>query len=136
MGLRTGELAKLAGVNLETIRFYERTGLLPKPARSESGYRSFSPGEVRRIQFIKRAQELGFSLGEIRELLALRVQPGASCADVRRRAEAKMSDIDQKIRTLRTIRRALARLASSCGGRGPIGECPILDALEGKTEEE
>ncbi|MCL4395252.1 MAG: MerR family DNA-binding protein [Chloroflexi bacterium] len=135
MGLRTGQLAKRAGVNLETVRFYERKGLLPVPPRSESGYRSFSLDDVRRIQFIKRAQELGFTLDEIRELLALRVQPGANCGDVRRRAEAKMGDIDQKIRALRAIRRALMRLASSCKGRGPVGECLILDALEGKSSQ-
>ncbi len=134
--LRTGELAKRAGVNLETIRFYERKGLLPPPPRLESGYRSFSPATVRRVLFIKRAQELGFSLEEIKELLALRVQPGATCADIRRRAEAKILDIDAKIRVLRSIRRALSRFAASCAGRGPVGDCPILDAFDGREGRE
>ncbi len=128
--LRTGELAKRAGVNLGTIRFYERKGLLPEPRRAESGYRSFPPAAVRRVQFIKRAQELGFSLEEIKELLALRVQPGATCAEIRRRAEAKILQIDTKIRALRSIRRALACLAASCNGRGTVGDCPILDAFD------
>lgn len=133
-GLTTGAVAKHAGVNLQTIRFYEREGLLPEPPRSESGYRRFPPETIRRVQFIKRAQDLGFSLEEIKQLLALRVLPGATCGDVRQRAEAKVRDIDEKIRSLRTIRRALERLAESCSGVGPVGECPILDSLEGRTE--
>src|SRR5436309_5094914 len=98
--LTTGQLARRGGVNLESIRFYERQGLLPKPPRTFSGYRVFSEDSVRRIRFVKRAQELGFSLREIKELLALRLEPGTSCADVRRRAEAKLSDIDRKISDL------------------------------------
>src|SRR5215470_7354960 len=99
--LTTGELAKRGGVNLETIRYYERRGLLPKPARSQSGYRAFSLDAVRRVRFIKQAQELGFSLKEIQELLALRIAPDSTQADVRARATRKIADIDAKIKKLR-----------------------------------
>src|SRR5712692_68328 len=107
--ISTSELAKRGGVNLETIRYYERTGLLPKPPRSRSGYRQFTPESVRRVRFIKRAQELGFSLKEIKELLALRIAPGSTRADVRKRAEAKIADIDEKVTHLRAMKKALVR---------------------------
>ncbi len=130
-GLTTGEVAKQGGVNLESIRFYERERLLPKPPRTASGYRMFAPDDVRRIRFIKRAQELGFSLKEIKELLALRFDADTSCADVRQRAEAKLSDIDQKIADLRRMKKALARLTTACPGTGSTSECPILESLNG-----
>src|SRR5881296_3201270 len=95
--LRTADVAKQGGVNLETVRYYERRGLLPKPPRTLAGYRTFDAGAVRRLRFIKQAQALGFSLKEIKALLALRLDPRASCADVRRRAEAKIADIDGKL---------------------------------------
>ena len=129
-GLRLGELASQGGVNLETVRYYERRGLLPKPPRTAAGYRTFDAAAVRRLRFIKQAQALGFSLKEIRELLALRVDPRASCADVRRRAEAKIADIDAKLRALRAMKRALVRLTAACAGRGPVSACPILESLE------
>ncbi len=131
--LKTGELAKRAGVNVETLRFYERKGLLPVPPRRESGYREYPEESVRRIRFIKRAQELGFSLGEIQELLALRVQRGTTCAEVKERAELKIRDVRQKIADLKAIERALNKLAATCSGRGPItGGCPILENLDGE----
>ena len=129
-GLTTGELARRGGVNLESIRFYEREKLLPKPPRTASGYRMFSEDAVRRVQFIKRAQDLGFSLKEIRELLALRLEPGSGCADLRQKAEAKLTDIEQKIRDLQRMKRALGRLASACPGRGAVSDCPILESLD------
>lgn len=129
-GLRTGEVAKRARVHLETIRYYEQKGLLPKPPRSEAGYRCYPPDAVRRVQFVKRTQELGFSLEEIKELLGLRVRPNATCADIRRRADAKISAIDEKIRDLRSIRQALRRLAASCPGKGPVSACAILGCLD------
>src|SRR5256712_12252132 len=95
--LRTSDVAKQGGVNLETIRYYERRGLLPKPPRTPAGYRAFGADAVRRLRFIRHAQELGFSLREVKELLALRVDTRTSCADVRKRAEAKLADIDQKL---------------------------------------
>ena|SRR5437867_2083381 len=134
-GLTTGEVAKQNGVNLQTIRYYEQRGLLPKPPRTQSGYRTFPSDAVRRIRFIKRAQELGFQLDEIRELLSLRVDPRTSCSEVRRRAEAKIADTEAKIRHLYAMKRALARLAAACSGRGPVGECPILEALDKEAEQ-
>ena len=127
--LTIGALAKSASVNLETIRYYERQGLLPKPPRTRSGYRSFPADAPRRVRFIKRAQELGFSLKEIKELLEIRFDPGTTCADVRGRAEAKLADIDRKIRDLQRMREALARLTLACPGRGAVSGCPILESL-------
>src|SRR6516164_9728627 len=98
--LTIGRLAKEAGVNLETVRYYERRGLLQRPPRSASGYRLFPADAARRLRFIRRAQELGFSLAEIRELLSLRVSPTAKRVDVRKRVEAKIADIDAKIKSL------------------------------------
>ncbi len=102
-GLKTGELARRAGVNVETLRFYERKGLLPVPPRRPSGYREYPPGDVRRIRFIRRAQDLGFSLGEIRELLAIRVRRGATAAEIRSRAGEKLEDVRRKIADLGKI---------------------------------
>ncbi|RUL83551.1 MerR family transcriptional regulator [Tautonia sociabilis] len=130
--LKSGELAKQAGVNVETLRFYERKGLLPEPPRRESGYREYPEESVRLIRFIKRAQELGFSLGEIQELLALRVRPGTTCAEVRGRTGRKLADVRQKIADLKAIERALTKLAASCSGRGPVNHCPILENLDGE----
>lgn len=128
--LRTSEVARRGGVNLETIRYYERRGLLPKPPRTASGYRSFGPDTVRRLRFVKRAQALGFSLKEIKALLSLRAAPKARCADVRARAEAKIEEIDVKIRALEAMRKALQRLTAACSGRGPVSDCPILESLD------
>jgi MerR family mercuric resistance operon transcriptional regulator len=130
--LKIGEVAERGGVSLQAIRYYEREGLLPKPPRLASGYRLFPDTAVRRVHFIKRAQELGFSLAEIRELLALRENAGADAQDMRDRAIAKVVDIEQKIRRLRVMKNALKALTESCPGCGPLSECPILDALEAK----
>src|SRR5262245_57298799 len=117
--LKTGELAKRAGVNVETLRFYERKGLLPRPPRRVSSNREYPLESIRLIRFIKRAQELGFSLREIRDLLALRIRPGVTCAEVRERAQEKVSAVRQKIADLKAIERALRKLTASCSGRGP-----------------
>lgn len=130
--LTTGQLAKKAQVNVETIRYYERRGLIPEPLRSESGYRHYSQDSIARIQFIKRAKELGFSLKEVSELLSLRVDPNTSCADVKRMAEVKITDIKEKIHALQRIKEALTKLRASCQGRGPASKCPILEALDTK----
>jgi len=132
--ITTSELAKRSGVNLETIRYYERVGLLPKPPRSGGGYRQFSPESVRRVRFIKRTRELGFSLNEIKELLALRIAAGSTRVDVRKRAEAKIVDIEGKVQHLRTMRKALVRLTESCCGSGPASDCPILESLSLEKE--
>lgn len=128
-GLTIGQLAKQAQVNIETIRYYERRGLIPEPPRRESGYRQYSPDTVGRIKFIRAAQQLGFALKEIGELLSMRVDPGTTAGDIKRRAEVKLADIDAKIRDLQRMKAALMKLASACRGRGPASECPILDAL-------
>lgn len=132
MGLKIGDVAERGGVNLQTIRYYEREGLLPEPPRLASGYRLFPEAAVRRVRFIKRAQELGFSLAEIRELLSLRENADAGAQDMRERARAKVADMEEKIRTLRAMKKALNALAESCPGCGPLSECPILDALDAK----
>ncbi len=128
--LTIGHLAKQAGVNLETVRFYERRGLLPRPPRSASGYRLFPADAARRLRFIRRAQELGFSLNEIRELLSLRVSRTTRSADIRARAEAKVADIEAKIRSLESMRRTLRKLTKVCDGCAPATECPILESLD------
>jgi MerR family mercuric resistance operon transcriptional regulator len=130
--LTIGQLAKHAKVNIETIRYYERRGLIPEPPRRESGYRQYAPEFVTRIQFIKRAQELGFSLNEIADLLALRVDTDTACNEVRKRAENKIASIEGKIQTLQKMKQALEALVVVCNENGVTGECPMLDALEGK----
>ena len=102
---------------------------MPKPPRRESGYRQYSEPDVTRIKFIKRAQTLGFTLKEISELLNLRVDPDTTCGDVRRRAEVKIADMEEKIKALQRMKKALTKLASTCRGRGPTTECPILEML-------
>ena len=125
-----GELAKAARVGVETIRFYERKRLIARPKRPGTGFRKYDEEIARRIRFIRQAQELGFSLAQIRQLLELRVDPKRSCADVKSEAEAKITDIDEKIRTLQTMRDALVEITRSCSGVGPTSACPILDAIE------
>ena len=125
-----GRLARQVGVNLETVRFYERRGLLPRPPRSASGYRLFPAEAVRRLKFIKRAQELGFSRKEIRELSALRISLRTTSAEIRKRTEAKIADIEGKIKSLDSIRKSLVQLARSCGGCAPVSGCPILESLD------
>ena len=133
--LTIGRLARQGGVNLQTIRYYERQGLLPKPPRTAAGYRMFPRETGRRLRFIKRAQELGFSLNEIRELLSLRMKQGAKSTDIRARAQAKIADIDQKIRALQGMKKALRRLAERCDGCSPLAECPILESLDEDVSE-
>lgn len=130
--LTIGTLAKEAQVNLQTIRYYEREGLLAEPPRRASGYRIFSWDAVRRVRFIKRAQGLGFSLSEIKELLALRIDQERGSAGVRTLAQEKIVDIEQKIRTLQAMKKVLRKLTERCPGCGPISECPILDSLDPK----
>ena len=129
-GLTIGQLARQAGVNLETVRYYERRGLLPEPPRRESGYRVYGKEALSRLAFIRNAKELGFSLEEILELLSLRVNRQTSCGKVKRRAEAKMIAVEEKIQALQKIRRALIRLVATCRGRGPTSACPILEKLD------
>ena len=127
--LTIGQLAQRAGVGVETIRFYEREGLIAEPPRRPSGYRDYPLETIARIVFIRRAKELGFKLKEINELLELRVRPRRNCAQVKRSADAKIADIDGKIASLRRMRRALKDLAEACEKRTPTAECPILASL-------
>ena len=127
-----GQLAKETNVNLETIRYYERRGLIPEPPRNPSGHRQYSPDAVIRTKFIKRTQAHGFTLKEISEILSLRLEPGTTCADIKSRVEIKIEDVEQKITDLRHIRKALLRMVSKCTGKGPIGECPIMENLHQK----
>ena len=131
-GLRIGKVARNAGLAIDTVRYYEREGLLEKPARTASGYRHYRPDVVARLRFIRQAKELGFSLREIKELLTLRVGAGKSCGEVKARAERKITDVDRRITQLKRVRQALSELAAECSGRGPTSECPILEALEKK----
>lgn len=128
--LTIGRVARSAGLAIDTVRYYEREGLLEKPARTASGYRHYRPDAVARLRFIRQAKDLGFTLSEIRELLTLKVAPGKSCADVRARARLKIADVEQRIAQLDRMRRALEKLAAACSGRGPVSECPILEAME------
>jgi MerR family mercuric resistance operon transcriptional regulator len=132
--MKIGQVAKDAGVGVETIRFYEREGLLEEPPRRPSGYRQYPSEAVVRISFIRAAKELGFSLAEIRELLALRVEPDARCADVKERATHKIVDIEQKIRTLQRMKRVLKKLTAACDEGRPTSECPILAALDAEAQ--
>ena len=128
--LTIGKVADQGGVKVQTIRYYERRGLLPKPARTAAGYRTYSDDAVRRLRFIRQAQALGFSLSEIEELLSLRVRSGTTCGDIRKRARQKITMVNDKIEELQRIKDALSRLAKACTGQGPTAECPILEALE------
>jgi MerR family transcriptional regulator, copper efflux regulator len=127
--LTIGELAKRVGVNNQTIRYYERQGLIQSPLRSASGYRSFPTEAVNRVQFIRQAQELGFSLKEIKELLSLQNKPEATGADVRQLAQAKLADIEQKMEILQSMKKSLMDLTATCDGKAALGECPIMKSL-------
>ena len=129
-GFTIGEVAEQANVHIEMLRYYERRGLVARPPRSASNYRRYPEDVVRRVRFIKRAQELGFSLNDIQELLSLRAELEAGCAEIRACAEAKMKDIDAKIGALTAMRHALSTLVTECSGEGPLSDCPILESLE------
>ena len=128
-----GKVAERAGVGVETVRFYEREGLIEQPPRGGSGWRQYPEGVVSRLRFIRRAQELGFSLKEIEELISLRLDPAADRAEVKARAEAKVDEIESKIRDLQGMKDALVRLSGACSGEGTVQDCPILETLDGAT---
>lgn len=128
--LNIGQVAKQTGVTVETVRFYEKQGLVDIPQRSQSGYRQYPPETVKRIRFIQHAKEVGFTLKDIGELLALRREPGTSCTDIKLRTAEKIEEVDRKIEDLKRIRNALVRMMVKCNGRGALSECPILAELE------
>lgn len=128
--LTIGRLAREAGVGVETVRYYERRGLIPDPPRRRSGYREFPLETVGRLRFIRRAKQLGFSLREIEELLALSTEPRGGCREVREQIAAKLEDVASRIRDLRRMSSALEELHMLCDSSDPLGDCPILDLLQ------
>ncbi len=129
-GLTVGELAREAGVHSETLRYYERRGLIPPPPRTKSGYRKYPLETVRRVRFIKRAQALGFTLEEVKDLFALRVQHTRGCKAIEFEAEKVIARVAERIAELVKMKAALSRLARACHDREATGECPILNALD------
>ena len=127
--MRIGKAAAAAGVNVQTLRYYERRGLLPEPERGNSGYRAYDPDTVRLVRFIKRAQELGFTLREIEDLIELRQSPRRG-AEVRAVAATKVMDIERRIGQLKAMRKALAGLVAVCDCDGDTPRCPIIEALD------
>jgi MerR family mercuric resistance operon transcriptional regulator len=127
-GLQRAELARLTGCNLETIRYYEKIGMLPDPPRTAAGYRVYAGGHVARLRFILRARELGFSLEETRGLLELVDGDNQSCAEVKERTERHLADVRSKIADLRRIERVLSATAAKCSGED-VPQCPVLEAL-------
>jgi MerR family mercuric resistance operon transcriptional regulator/MerR family gold-responsive transcriptional activator of gol and ges genes len=129
-GLTIGQLAKAVGVNIQTLRYYERLKLLTPVTRKSSGYRLYGPSEAARLRFIKNAQTLGFTLREITELLSLRVSSASRCGDVQRKAQAKLKQVEGKIRDLQALARALRRLVATCQAGQPTDHCPILRNMD------
>jgi len=132
--LRIGAVARGAGVNIQTLRYYERRGLVRPPGRTPSGYREYPSEAVRLVRFIKRAQDLGFTLNEIGDLIALRNAAGRKRDNVRALAVAKMRDIDRKLEQLKAMRGALSTLVETCACRDGKPACPILEALDEREE--
>jgi MerR family copper efflux transcriptional regulator len=129
--MRIGEVAGRAEVGIETIRYYEREGLLAAPRRRPSGYREYDESAIARLQFIRRTKELGFSLDEIKQLLGLWFNASTRCVHVRERAVSKIADIEDKIRSLQGMKRALRKLIAQCETRNSLDECPLLEGLGG-----
>ena len=124
-----GRLAERAGVNIDTIRYYERNGLLPLPARRASGYREYGQPDVDRLRFIRRAKDLGFTLAEITELLSLSEDRRSDMRGVKRKAEQRLLQVERKIAELQRVKRGLKKLIAACPGHGELHGCPILAAL-------
>ena len=126
--LSRGSLAARTGVNIETIRYYEKIGLMPQPLRSAGGHRVYGQSDLKRLSFIRRSRELGFTLREIRDLLELVDGGQYTCAEVRDRTTSHLADVTQKIQDLRKIQKTLKTMASKCDG-GMVPDCPIVDEL-------
>ena len=132
--MKIGSLARRAGVGVETIRFYEREGLVEQPPKPNGGgFRDYPDAAAHRIRFIRQAQELGFSLRETGELLALKATASGDCAEVRERARAKLDEVHRKIEQLGRIEGALDRLIAACPGEGALRSCSIIEFLDGST---
>jgi len=126
--LSIGKLSKQSGVNIETIRYYEKIGVMPAPGRSAGGFRIYEPDHLKRLSFVRRGRQLGFSLDEIRNLLRLVDGHGHTCAEVHALMLSHLAEIRRKIRDLRRLQRAMAEMAAQCSGES-VPECPIVDAL-------
>lgn len=124
--MKIGEVAKHSGFGIETIRYYEREGLLQPPQRRPSGYRQYDESTVRRLEYIRQAKDLGFTLAEIRELLELSFAAHSSCDHIRQRAEAKIADIEEKIRSLQQMKRSLRKILQRCRAANSIADCPLV----------
>ena len=124
-----GQVAKQSGVSVETIRYYEKEGLIEEPERKESGYRQYKGEAIARLSFIQQAKELGFSLKEIGELLSIKSDANTVCSDVKQLAQDKLDDVECKIKILQRMRKSLKKLVDACPGQAPISDCPILDSL-------
>lgn len=131
--MKIGEVAKRSGIGIETIRYYEREGLLQEPKRRPSGYRQYEEPTLERLEYIGRAKALGFTLAEIRELLDLSFSPHAGCDHIRQRAEAKISDIENKIRSLQKMRRSLGRILAACKTKDSPQDCPLVHGTKRKS---
>lgn len=127
--MKIGELAKRSGVNIDTVRYYERQSLLPAPQRMASGYRHYDPGDVARLRFVRRAKALGFTLIEIRDLLKLSDYRDDDMAELKAVAGEKLADVESKLAELTRIRDGLKTLVDACPGHGALAQCPILHAL-------
>ena len=130
--MQIGQLARDAGVPIDTVRYYERQGILPPAERQASGYRRYNPADVSRLRFVRRAKALGFSLVEVRELLALSGRPAEDMAGLKAAASEKLADVRHKIAELERIRDGLTALITACPGHGALAQCPILVALSGE----
>lgn len=130
--MKIGELSRRADVGIDTVRYYEKEGLLPKAVRLASGYRNYGAGDLRRLRFIRRAKGLGFTLPEIRELLELSSRRDDDMAAMKAAAVEKIADVEARIAELERVRAGLSALVDSCPGHGALGQCPILNALAGE----
>ncbi|MCF6186827.1 MAG: heavy metal-responsive transcriptional regulator [Desulfobulbaceae bacterium] len=127
--MKISKVAGQAGITVETVRFYEKKGLLPPPARNESGYRVYSPESLQQLLFITRSKNLGFSLKEIKELLHLRAAPDTTCTEIKEQAEKKFIEVEKKIQDLERIKAGLREITNACPGAGPLRSCPIIGAI-------
>ncbi|TCU53805.1 MerR family transcriptional regulator [Novosphingobium sp. PhB57] len=128
MALTIGEMGKATNTKIETIRYYEKIGLLPKPARTSSNYRDYGQAELGRLSFIRRSRDLGFSLDKVRALLGVSDEKSCNCAGIDRIASQHLLEVDRKIADLRALRRELKAVIDSCDG-GTVAECRIIEAL-------
>lgn len=126
--MQIGDLSRAAGVNIETIRYYERIGVLPRPARQGNGRRTYGDADARRLGFIRHARDLGFELADVRTLLALQERPEASCEDASRIAQGQLETVESRIAKLQSLRAELTRMVSECR-KGVVAECRVIEAL-------